>query len=55
MFSKDDEVINDEDVGNLVKQLHESGSEELDLYILGEDDGLDNNSQTTSSGTQDTD
>jgi hypothetical protein len=49
---KNDDVVTDEDVGNFVKELHATGTQELHDYILGEDDGLENNSTATSSGTQ---
>ena len=56
MFGKEQpDVVNEDDVGNLIKELHTDGMKELDTYISGEADEVVGHSPESTAGTQDPD
>lgn len=54
MFREHRQTTVDEDqVGEFIKQLHEEGTAELDDFINGVEDGLDKPSRETTNGSED--
>ena len=56
MFGKEQQdVVTDEEVGDYIAELHQEGAQELNNFILGEDDEMARDSTNPSTRTQDKD
>ena len=54
MFGKDQpDVITEEDVGNYVAELERQGTEELQVMLTGEDDGVEDTRREPSTRSED--
>lgn len=55
MFGKDQQkIVNEEDVGAYVAELEKQGKSELNNFIIGEEDGVENTCNESPDGSQDT-